>query len=411
MKLVIVSCVSPPEPVVAGRVNRDIAEMLSDSEDEVILITPHPSRPLGKYNLKTQRVEVIEVKKNFRHIRLNSFLYPKYNLLFRSFESWDFGYKAIKYINKEVSDADIIYATPWPFLGQYAFIKFNRHKNIPIIMNIQDLYPESLFTKIKSKWLIRLLSPLYSIDKYIARHSTHITVVSENLKDVYLINRGINANKITVLENWQDESAFIEPIEDHSALLEKYQLQQAEDTFIFMYLGNIGPVAGLKKVIKDFGGLGSSKYTLIIAGSGTAKGACIELVNQLNLSNVMFTEVAPGLKSVVELQSIADVLLLPINTFAASSSVPSKLIAYMFSSKAIISSAEANSDTGKVILESNCGWLLENTHSWNVIMEKAASYTSNELQALGNNGYKYAMERFSKAVGLKKIKELIEKIR
>ena len=130
-------------------------------------------------NLYSSNV-VINVKTNLTHIRLNSFVYAKNNLLLRSYESWDFGYKAIKYINKNIRDANVIYATPWPFLGQYAFLEFNKYKRIPVIMNVQDLYPESLFTKIKSKWIVRVLSFLYRIDKYIAKQSTHITCVSEN---------------------------------------------------------------------------------------------------------------------------------------------------------------------------------------------------------------------------------------
>jgi glycosyltransferase involved in cell wall biosynthesis len=411
MKIVIVSCVSPPEPVVAGRVNWDIAEMLSCTENEVLLITPHSSRPLGKYELGKKSIEEIIVKKNFKHIRLNSFVYPKYNVFFRSYESWDFGLKAIKYINKHLSNVDVIYATLWPFLGQYALVRFNKNKEVPVIMNIQDLYPESLFTKIKSKFLIKLLSPLYKVDKYIANKSTHLSVVSENLKNIYLKQRGVEENKITIIENWQDESEFVKPIELKHELINKYQLQPAEDKFIFMYLGNIGPVAGLEKVIEEFSLVDSSKFALIIAGSGTAKESCIELTYKLNLTNVYYPEVLPGLKSVVELQSIADVLLLPINPSAASSSVPSKLIAYMFSSKPIITSAEAVSDTGKVILESECGWLVDDSNPWHTVLKKSSCNTSDELKSLGTNGFEYAMERFSKSVGLKKIESLIIKIK
>jgi glycosyltransferase involved in cell wall biosynthesis len=411
MKIVIVSCVAPPEPIVAGRVNGDIAEMLSNYGHDVILITPHPSRPLGQHSLKARSLEIIKVKNNYTHIRLNSFVYPKYNIFLRSYESWDFGFKAIRYMNKHIGNIDVIYATPWPFLGQYAFIRFNQQKNTPVIMNVQDLYPESLITKIKSGWLAGLLSPLYLIDKYIANHSTHITVVSENLKNVYRKDRGIIADKITVIENWQDESEFVGEQETKQEIINKYKLRKAEDKFIFMYLGNIGPVAGLEKVIEEFSLLDIARYALIIAGSGTAKEPCIEIAARLNLTNVYFTEVPPGLKSVVELQSIADILLLPINPLAASSSVPSKLIAYMFSSKPIISSAEADSDSGRAILKSNCGWLVKNSDSWNVIMKESASYTNDERKEIGANGFKYAMERFSKSVGLKKTKSLIEKIK
>ena len=406
MKIVIVSCVAPPEPVVAGRVNWDIAEMLSDCGHEVTIITPHPSRPLGKHSSEKKCLEIINVKDNFKHVRLNSFVYPKYTILLRAFESWDFGYKAIKYINANLNNSDLIYATPWPFLGQYAFVKFN--KIIPIIMNVQDLYPESLLAKIKSSWLSKLLSPLYRVDKYIAHHSSHITVVSDNLKDVYLNGRGVKEDKITVIENWQDEKEFLSPMDERPALIYKYDLGDIAGRFVFMYLGNIGPVAGLEKVIEEFGLLDSSKYVLIIAGSGSFKEKYISLVDKLNLTNVLFTSVPPGLQSVVELQSIADVLLLPISPMAAGSSVPSKLIAYLFSEKPVICSAEMGSDTGRVIIESKCGWLVDNVSTWSIVMEKAAGYSKEELLEIGGMGFEYGIGRFSKREGLKKVKRLIE---
>ena len=410
MKIVIVSCVVPPEPGVTGRVNWDIAEMLSDCGHDVVLITPHPSRPLENYIKGKRNLEVIDVKTNFKHVRLNSFVYPKYNLLLRSYESWDFGYKAIKYINKNFGNVDVIYAIPWPLLGQYAFVKFIKNKNIPIIMNIKDLYPESFINKIGSKWVTGLLSPLYRIDKYIAKQSTHIACVSENIKDVYLKNRNVLEDKITVLENWQDEDEFVGKNEDRKEFLNKFLLQHIKDKFIFMFLGNIGPVAGLEKVIEEFRFLDRSKNVLVIAGSGSYKEVCISLVEKLNLNNVLFTSVPPGLKAVVELQSIADVLLLPINPSAAGSSVPSKLIAYMFSAKPIISSVEKDSDTGKVILESKCGWLINNRQPWHIVLDKVASLSLEERREIGKNGFEYAMGRFSKSVGLKKVKELIERI-
>jgi glycosyltransferase involved in cell wall biosynthesis len=410
MKIIIVSCLAPPEPFTVANLNHDIAEMLSDCGHDVILITPYPSRPLGNYIKGKRNLEVIDINANFKHVKLNSFVYPKYSLPLRSYESWDFGYKAIKYVNKHIADADIIYATTWPFLGQFAFIRFNRNKNIPIIMNVQDLYPESFINKIKSKWVTLLLSPLYGVDKYIAKQSTHIACVSENIKDVYLYNRGVSEDKITVIENWQDEREFASKIEDRNEILNKYRLQHIKGKFIFMYLGNIGPVAGLEKVIEEFGLLDSVKNVLVIAGSGSYKEVCISLVEKLNLTNVLFTSVPPGLKAVVELQSIADVLLLPINPSAAGSSVPSKLIAYMFSSKPVISSVERDSDTGRVILESKCGWLVNSKQSWHIVMDKVASLSLEERQEMGKNGFEYAMGRFSKEVGLKKVKELIERI-
>jgi len=391
----------------------DIADMFSKDGHNVVLITTHPSRPVGKYNMKTKPKEIIQVNPNLQVVRLNSFIYPKYNLFYRSFESWDFGYKAIKYINNNIKEYNIIYAMPWPFLGQLAMVLFNKNKKIPMVMNVQDLYPESFFIKFKNSWIIKLkfiTSLLYRIDKYIAKKSSHITVVSNNFRDIYNYERRINEDKISIIENWQDESEFLLPIEERAILINKYQLDTIIKRPVFMYLGNIGPVAGIQKVIEEFSMVENNRFSLVIAGSGNAKAECIELVKMLNVENVCFIEVPPGLKSVVEIQSIADVMVLPINPLAASSSIPSKLIAYMFSSKPIICSAELNSDTGKVIQDSNCGWLVNDENPWHKIFLKVADYSSEELINFGKRGFEYAIARFSKSIGLEKIKCIINKV-
>ena len=407
MNIVIVSCVAPPETVVAGRVNYDICEYLSSLGNNVTLITPFPSRPLGKFERNDiKREELIQVDENFVHVRINSFQSPQYDFLRRLLESFSFGFKSAKYINEYSSNVDLIYATPWPFIGQLMFVLFRKNKNTPFVMNVQDLYPESFFTKYNSSLLKLLLKPFVFIDKYIASKSIHLSVVSDSMKNNYIESRGVDANKITVVENWQNEDEFLNLNLNKYQIISKYNLEGVTDKFMFMYLGNIGPVACLENVIADYAKIKELNSCMIIAGSGSSKNSCMELVNSLSLSNVYFLDIPTGLNSVVELQSIADVLLLPIHPDASSSSIPSKLIAYMFSSKPVLTSAKKDSTTALAITYNNCGFLVDEYNTWFDLMSKMMLMDPKELYAMGQNSFNYGINRYSKKNGLLKIEKL-----
>jgi glycosyltransferase involved in cell wall biosynthesis len=412
MKIIIISAAAPPEPIVAGRVHWDIGKFLAGENNEVWLVSPYPSRPLGTdYPAhKTDRITL--TAKDFYHVNVASFTCPQYSLVKRLYESLDFGIKSIRYVNRKIPRYDLIYVSSWAFIGQLLIVIMKQNKKAPLIMNVQDLYPESFFTKINSRILINLLKPLYLIDRFIADNSSHITVVSETLKNVYTTIRKTPEAKLTVLPNWQDESEFVKPVIKKQEVIAKHNLQAINGKFIYMYLGNIGPVAGVETIIKAFRELGTDDTALVIAGSGTYKQRCVELAEKLNVANIHFREVPAGLKPVVELQSISDVLLLPILPDAANSSIPSKLIAYMFSGKPIISSAGPLSETASAINKSDCGWVTKSHDmlEWTSVMREAYSTSKGRLNTMGRSGFDYAIQNYSKKEGLIRVRDLFYKL-
>jgi glycosyltransferase involved in cell wall biosynthesis len=412
MRIVIISGTAPPEPVTASRCNWDLAVQLAKEENEVWLISPKPSRPLSIKYPKLQGIPVKKISDNFIHVRVDSFTYPKNNFFGRAYESLDFGIKSMNYINRRIKEYDLIYASSWPFLCQLMIVMLKKNKNVPLIMNIQDLYPESFLIKIKSKVISNILKPLYFIDRLIAQKSAHITVISESLRQVYIKQRKIPESKISLIHNWQDCEVFNNTVVSKEEVIKKYNLEEVKGRFIYMYLGNIGPVAGVETIISSFSKLDNDNSYLIIAGSGSVKHKCKLLAQSLKISNLTFLEVPLEMKSVVELQSISDILLLPINPEAANSSIPSKLIAYMFSGKPVITSAVMNSETALSIKTSGCGWITKTNDlsEWVEVMDSAFNTNRATLNEMGKSGFEYAIINYSKTEGLKKISKLISKI-
>lgn len=66
------------------------------------------------------------------------------------------------------------------------------------------------------------------------------------MKNILVESRKIDSNKISIIENWQDETDFINYNEHKDILFEH------KKWLTFMFLGNNGPVAGVEYLITCF---------------------------------------------------------------------------------------------------------------------------------------------------------------
>jgi glycosyltransferase involved in cell wall biosynthesis len=397
--ILIISSVFPPEPIVSASIAFDLASKLSEKY-EIKVLTPRPSRPFGFYFKETPN----KCNYTFEQIILNSFTFPQSRILGRMRESYSFGRHAIRYIKKNNERIRCIYLNTFPLLAQYLIVKASKKYGIPAVIHIQDIYPESLTNKLPffKKLIWKILLP---IDKFSLKNATRIVVISEIMSDVYTKTRGIEKEKMDIIFNWQNEEEFINYKNSEA---NNYNKLQNNKPFTFMYLGNIGPVAKVEFVIQSFHRAKLQTSVLIIAGSGSKKEDCINLANSLENHHISFMEVPLG--KVPEIQNTADVMVLPLIKGAALSSIPSKLPAYMFSAKPIIACVDENSDTARVIKTANCGWIVapENIDALADTMTYVSQLSHKHLQQLGNNGFNYALQFFSRNNNLARLTNIIE---
>lgn len=389
MNILIVSAVFPPEPVVSSKLSEDLALELS-KEHMVTVICPKPTRPHGFI------FENVIEEKDYKVIRLNSYTCSESKIMGRLRESYSFGKHCSQYIVENRDKIDVIYVNTWPLFAQYYAVKAAKKYHIPITIHVQDLYPESMSNKLP------LINPvlkffLLPIDKYVLRNATNIIAISNKMKNYLASTRKINLDKIEVVQNWQDEEAFI------NYNLSVAQNQSSKNTLTFMYLGNIGPVAGIDFLIDAFVKADLKNSRLVIAGSGTKKKSLEDKVHLLGLNTIEFWPVPEG--KVPEIQAQADIMLLPIKKGAASSSIPSKLPAYMFSKRPIIASVDLDSDSARAINEAKAGWVIEPENIDMLIdtMRDAYLTDKSELELKGQDGFNFAIKNLSKKNNLKQL--------
>lgn len=394
--LIIVSALFPPEPVVSAQISRDIASELSEEGKDVTVLVPVPSRPWGfdfeifKNNSTSEYYKKILPKAKV--ITMSSLVSPKSNFIGRLRESISFGKAVSNYLLKNYTKNSIVYINSWPIFSQYIIGRTCKRLNIPYVIHVQDIYPESLTNKLPKilGYFINVLT--IPFERYYLNNASKIIVISNIMRAYLSKSRKIDLDHFAVVHNWQDENAFDKISSD----------AKEKEKFTFMYLGNIGPVAGLPFIIKAFA-KSQVNAKLSIAGTGSSLEQCISVASSYQDLDIEFLDVPDG--QVAEIQAGADVFLLPLIAGASNSSIPSKLPAYMFSAKPILASVDLGSETERCIIEGDCGWVAESENEERIIelFRNIVEEPKHLIDQKGSNAYNYAINFFSKKENLRKL--------
>lgn len=394
-KVLLVTAVFPPEPVVSAMLSYDIAMKLCSIGCKVVVVSPNPTRPLN-YVFQTEHP-----KYPFEHYVLDSYTCPESRIWGRTRESISFGKAVSRFLREYPEKIDCIYANTWALFSQRLLAKIASDKNIPFVIHEQDIYPESYCSKlpiIVGKILYNLLSP---IDKYVQRKAAKIFVISPSMTDYLSKSRGVKKNQYILARNWQNDKTFInayKPLGD-----------KVKDEFHLMYLGSINPTANVTLILKALGKLQDATIDLSIVGNGPEKENCQGLAQELGL-DVLFDVVMP--ECVAEKQSEADALVLCLKKGVAKTATPSKLTAYMFSGRPIIASVDLDSDCANIIREAGCGIVVppDNMDALAIAISTLSQKGVNELNVMGCKAYNYALNNLSKENNLQIIVDEILRV-
>jgi colanic acid biosynthesis glycosyl transferase WcaI len=125
--------------------------------------------------------------------------------------------------------------------------------------------------------------------------------------------------------------------------------------FVILYAGNIGLSQGLNTILKVADSLKPNKDIIfVIVGDGAGKEALIDEKKTMNLNNILFLPFQ-NRKKLSEVLSSADISLVMLKPGISSGSIPSKTFTVMASGRAVIVSADKNSEICELIKKSESG--------------------------------------------------------
>ncbi len=358
MRVLVVTCVFPPEPVVSAQTSAQIAEELVQRGHRVTVLASFPSRPGGRLypGFARQLFRREKDTAGFELIRCFAIPSSESRLLSRFLENLSFGLTCAAAL-LTVRRIDIIYANTWPIVATGLVALVARLRKIPLVISVQDVYPESMVSQGRIKPDALIARGIRWIDTLIVRACKAVIVISDSFSTIYRRDRGVSPNRVHVVPNWI-KSDSVQPNNEPAGKFRK-SLCVPQDAFVVAFGGNVGVAAGVETVVESFCYLKANKNLyLLIAGDGSNLGACRALAKSLGIERIRFhtpwltEETSPVLGA-------ADLLVLPTRGSQSLASVPSKLMSYMLAARPVMALAWPKTDLANMVEQSGCGWVIE----------------------------------------------------
>ena len=283
------------------------------------------------------------------------------------------------------SDIIFVYA-PSPLLQALPALFIGWIKRIPVVVYVQDLWPESLAATgyVRNPLVIRMVELLV---KLIYRRSDLILVSSRPFKGS--IERFSPSAEIVYYPNSVDVS-FCDP---DSGL--KPDVPALDGGFCVVFAGNVGAAQAVHIIAEAAERLqGHGDIRLVVLGAGSELELMRARIAELRLDNLFLAGRFP-VDAMPNLLSRADALLVTLadqKIFAAT--VPNKIQAYMAVGRPII--ASMNGEGARLVQEADAGISVpaEDSAALADAILKLHSMPAVDRDRLGENGRRYYRKHF-----------------
>ena len=404
MKILLISENFYPETNAPGRRLYEHAKEWVNLGYEVTVLTSVPNAPKGKvfkgYKNKifqTNKVDGIKIVRVWTFIAKNErFILRTLDFLSFMITSFIFGIFIKRHDRIIVSSPQFL-----PVISGFLIAKLKR---IPFILEIRDLWPESIVELGAIKKDSIIIKSLFSIAKYVYKKSALIVVVTKTFKE-YLIEYGINKDKIIVIENGFNFERTLKPNKDKDIVRKEYNIPN--NNFTISYIGTIGMSHGIEIILEA--AILIKDVNFLIIGEGSEKQALKKEASTRKIKNLFFIDNISW-QEIININQIINANLVHLRNLELFKTViPSKIFESMALRKPIL--AGLVGESLEIIKSSNCGV--------QVIPEKANSL-ANEIVKLKNdpslcdelskNGFILVNERYNRKILAKKMINKIKQI-
>ena len=285
---------------------------------------------------------------------------------------------------------DLIFATSTPLTVAIPGVILSFLRRVPMIFEVRDLWPEVPIQMgvIKNFLLIKLLR---WFEAFTYRHSNHIIALSPGMVRGVL-DTGVARNKVTMIPNYCNLD-FFKPGKSNINDLEKLEYNNP----IIAYCGAISYGNNLELIIYAAEKLQktSNPVIFVIAGEGMLKPKLEKLVKVKKLKNIIFL-------GKINKYEVADLyrraiacLVLFKNLPILSTNSPNKFFDAISAGKPIITNM--GGWIGKLVENYKIGFSLENdnTQAFIETVEILTNMNKNQLEEMGKNARKLAVEKFN----------------
>jgi glycosyltransferase involved in cell wall biosynthesis len=282
-------------------------------------------------------------------------------------------------------DAIFIYA-PSPILQAIPAIFLGWLKSCPVVLWVQDLWPDSLSATgyVQNRYI---LAAVQQVVRFIYRHVDLLLVQSRAFEEPV---RALAPGTSIVYYPNSVADGFAIPV-----VAEPPSVEGLDEGFSVMFAGNIGAAQAVGVIVEAASLLKDrTDIHFVVLGDGSSRDWMLKQVQQRGLVNLHLpgrfsVETMPGF---MQKASVLLVTLADQSIFAAT--VPNKVQAYMAAGRPII--ACLNGEGARLIVEAEAGFATpaEDANSLADTILRLYELPPSERKKMGDNGRRYYQEHF-----------------
>lgn len=287
---------------------------------------------------------------------------------------------------------DLIYCScPPPTVACAAWL-LSLVKRAPFMMKLTDLASDAALSTgiVKNRAFLRLAR---AFERFTCSKALAVICLCQGFID-RLRERGVAPEKLHLIPDWGN-SAPISSGAQNIAFRRAHAIPP--EVFLAMHTGNMGRKQDLQNLVRAAQlSRQDSGLLWLLVGEGEERAALEQEILRHELTNIRLLPLQPP-ETVPQMYAAADALLLNQRSAVEDAVIPSKLLTYMSSGRAVVAAVSARSEAARQVRQADCGVLVPAENP------DALLHGVNELrrapalrQRLGRNGRAYAEAHFTK---------------
>jgi glycosyltransferase involved in cell wall biosynthesis len=288
---------------------------------------------------------------------------------------------------------DVVIATSPQLLVGFSGWWVSRMKNVPLVLEIRDLWPESLVAVGLGSSRSLLHRGLARLAEFLYRSCDHLVVVTPAFKEHLVREWRIASEKISVVPNGVETDLF-SPAADGNMVRAELGLN---GKFVISYIGTFGMAHDLSTVLDAAAVCKQSmpEVVFLLVGEGADKERIITCARDRQLLNVRFLPQQERAQ-VASLIAASDVCLVPLKRSDVFKTViPTKMLEFMSCGRPVVLGVEGQASD--LLKEAGAGICIQPQDPAGIVTAARQLYRDRDLcRSLGENGRRYIEQNLSR---------------
>ena len=411
MKILFLSAYSYPEQAASSHLGANRNQALIANGFDLVNYTPTPCRgvtPEIRKEYKKRKLDCYYDGHSVVH-RFSMFAEGK-NPILRALR---YTLVCLKHFNrgvfaKDARSCDLMFISSTPPIqgAMAALVKKCRH--IPLVYNLQDIFPDSLVGTglAKKEGLLWKIGRV--IENFTYRNADKIIVISDDFKK-NIMAKGVPEEKIVVVYNWVDENAVVPVAKEDNPLYEELGINR--DKFSVVYAGNFGHAQNIDVTIAAAERLKDvDDIQFLMFGTGGLVDNYKKLAHEKGLKNMFFFPLQPAEK-VSYVYSLGDLGVVACKKGLGKGAFPSKTWSIMSTGTPVIANYDEDTDLERLVKDNGLGVFSAADDSEQMAQRIMEMYNHRDLcSEYGRNARKYIEQHVSKEKSTQKYVDVIKEV-